>query len=168
MIIINAEAFLRLYGIQFILILITLMATWFINKTIQKSFRMVTQKRNLPQGISFLIGKTIKFIIYSVGAITALKTINIEITPILASLGVGGLAVSFALKDALGNIISGVMVMLYRPFSVGDYIEFKTSSKEFGGKITGIDLRYTTLETESNKTLVPNSVIVSTPVVVKK
>lgn len=168
MIIINAEAFLRLYGIQFILVLTTLMATWFINKTVQKSFNVIVQLRHLPQGLSFLISKIIKFIIYSVGTITTLKTINIEITPILASLGVGGLAVSFALKDALGNIISGIMVMLYRPFSIGDHIEFKTSSKDFNGKITGIDLRYTTLETEGNKTLVPNSVIVSTPVVVKK
>jgi small conductance mechanosensitive channel len=145
-----------------------LITTWFVNKITQKSLLALETKGKTPKGLAFLINKTVKFAIYGIGIMTALDKLGIQITPILASLGVGGLAVSFAMKDSLTNIISGVMLMLYRPFSIDDYIEFKTSSKDFEGKIISIDLRYTTLETDDNKTLVPNSIIVSTPIVIIK
>ena len=56
------------------------------------------------------------------GAITALGTVGIDVTALVASLGLAGFAVGFALRDAISNVLAGVMVLMYRPFRVGDHI----------------------------------------------
>lgn len=56
------------------------------------------------------------------GLVTALGTAGVNVSALVTSLGLVGFALGFALKDALSNIISGILLLLYRPFSVGDVI----------------------------------------------
>ena len=92
-----------------------------------------------------------------------------KVDTILTSLGVGGLAIGFALKDSLTNIISGVIIIAYRPFSIGDYIKIQLVSGHFDeGKVVGINFRYVTMEANNDRTIIPNYTIVSTPVIVSK
>jgi len=96
------------------------------------------------------------------GAVSALGTLGIQIGALVAGLGLTGFALGFALKDALGNLLAGVMVLVYRPFRVHDRIKVKT----FEGEVAEIDLRYTTLKDGDAKILIPNSVLLSDPITV--
>ena len=78
----------------------------------------------------------------------------------MASLGLTGFAVGFALKDSISNLLSGVLILIHRPFSVGDTIKVKT----FEGLVSAIDLRYTQLERDGEKILVPNSLLFTNPI----
>jgi small-conductance mechanosensitive channel len=66
-----------------------------------------------------------------------------------------GFALGFALKDVLSNFIAGVLILLYRPFHLYDHI----TVAGLEGTVTEIDLRYTTLQKEGQKYLVPNSIL---------
>ncbi len=92
-----------------------------------------------------------------IGLLIALSQLGIEVAPMLTGLGIAGFVLGFALQDTLGNFAAGVMVLLYRPYDVGDMID--CASGVFG-KVSHMSLVSTTILTIDNKTLiVPNSKI---------
>lgn len=100
-----------------------------------------------------LSGKAIKILIIGVGAITALGTLGINVNAMVAGLGLGGFALGFALKDALSNLLSGALILIYHPFTVGDTITVTGCH----GIVLEINLRYTILQGENRIFLIPNS-----------
>lgn len=91
-----------------------------------------------------------------VGVLIALEQINVNTAPLLAGIGVVGFVVGFALQDTLGNFASGIMILLYRPFDVGDFISAAGES----GSVNEMTLVSTTLITIDNqKLIIPNSSI---------
>ena len=90
------------------------------------------------------------------GILMALSQIGISLTPMLAGLGVAGFIVGFALQDSLSNFAAGAMILIYRPFDVGDFVEVTGAS----GLVKDMNLVSTTITTFDNQTLVvPNSKI---------
>ena len=104
-----------------------------------------------------LMGSTSNIVLIILGIVTALGTLGIDVSAIVASLGLTGFAIGFAFKDALSNYLAGIMVILYRPYDIGDNVNIIGCE----GKITEIDLRYTTIENEGEIHMVPNSVCLS-------
>ena len=98
------------------------------------------------------------------GLITALGTLGVNISAIVAGLGLTGFAFGFAFKDMLSNVISGALIFIYEPFKLGDTIEVEGKT----GKVIDINLRYVTIEAEDQTVLVPNSISVSKVISVKK
>ena len=96
--------------------------------------------------------------------VSGLGTIGIDISAMVAGLGLTGFALGFAMKDILSNMISGILILLYQPFSVEDNIKVD----KFEGKVTEINLRYTSIKQNEEIILLPNSFIYSKPIVVKK
>jgi small conductance mechanosensitive channel len=92
----------------------------------------------------------------ALGVLMALSQIGISLAPMLAGLGVAGFIIGFALQDTLGNFASGAMILIYRPFDVGDLVEVTGAS----GLVKRMNLVSTTIVTLDNQTLViPNSKI---------
>ena len=108
-----------------------------------------------------LLGNFSKGAIWTLGILTALGSIGINISALVASLGLSGFALSFAMKDTLSNIVSGLLIIIYRPFQINDNIEVAG----LAGKVIKIDLRYTKLERDNQSLLIPNSMILNKPVV---
>ena len=102
-----------------------------------------------------LAGRAVSITLLVFGAVTALGTMGINVSALVAGLGLTGFALGFAFKDILSNLMAGVLILLYRPFGVNDYI-IVTGLEGF---VTEIDLRYTTLKNEGQKYLIPNSVL---------
>ncbi|HEY3077673.1 MAG TPA: mechanosensitive ion channel domain-containing protein [Burkholderiales bacterium] len=98
------------------------------------------------------------------GLVTALGTLGVNILGIVAGLGLTGFALGFALKDSIANLLAGVLILLYRPFEVGDRIDVGG----LAGRVTHVDLRYTELDAESERVLVPNSKLLTDPIRVSK
>ena len=86
------------------------------------------------------------------------------ITALVASLGLAGFGLSFALRDAISNVLAGVIILMYRPFRIGDHIS--TGGHE--GTVVSIDLRYTTIDSDDNRYLIPNSNLLSRPVILPR
>jgi small-conductance mechanosensitive channel len=89
------------------------------------------------------------------GGVTALGTMGINVSALVAGLGLTGFALGFALRDVLSNLIAGVLILLYRPFRLNDYIAVAGHE----GRVLEIDLRYTTLLKGDHRYLIPNSVL---------
>jgi small conductance mechanosensitive channel len=102
-----------------------------------------------------LVGVASRSVI-ALGFFVALSQVGVNVTALLAGLGIAGFIVGFALQDTLGNFASGAMILMYRPFDVGDVIE----AGGVYGTVHGMSLVSTTILTFDNQTLVvPNSKI---------
>ncbi|MCK9572960.1 MAG: mechanosensitive ion channel family protein [Candidatus Omnitrophica bacterium] len=96
-----------------------------------------------------------RIIILVIGALVILNTLGVSITPILATLGVGGLAVALALQDTLSNLFSGFHVLMARQVRIGDYIKLDSGEE---GYVTDINWRTTKIKMlPNNVVLVPNA-----------
>ena len=124
----------------------------------------VFNNKNSNNAISKVLSNIVKNLIVIVGIITALGTLGVNVSAIVAGLGLTGFAFGFAFKDMLSNFISGVIVFIYEPFKLGDTVKIESNV----GKVVDINLRYVTLETDTENILVPNSLCVSKTVVVNK
>jgi len=111
-----------------------------------------------------LIGKLVKGILLLVGAVMALGRMGVNVTALVAGLGLTGFALGFALRDVLSNVLAGALILMYRPFQLNDRI----TVAGFEGQVVDIDLRYTTLQAENKKILIPNSTLFTNAVSVLK
>ena len=136
---------------------------WFFSKLVQYGTSNLLKNKNPDTDISKVIASIIKNLIVIIGFITALGTIGINVSAIVAGLGLTGFAFGFAFKDMLSNFISGIMIFLYKPFKLGDSIEVDGKK----GKVVDINLRYVTLADEGQHILVPNLLLVSKSLVVQ-
>ncbi|MEA5595405.1 mechanosensitive ion channel family protein [Rivularia sp. UHCC 0363] len=125
------------------------LAAGFINLFIQRT-------EGVPAS---LISNLIKSIIFLLGALIIFQTIGIEITPIITTLGITGLAVGLALQDTLANLFSGFYLLLSKQVKTGDYIKLESGQE---GYITDITWRNINIEElAKNIIIVPNSKLAS-------
>jgi small-conductance mechanosensitive channel len=102
-----------------------------------------------------LVGGIVRFVVIAIGLLIVLNGFGVEITPILAALGVGGLAVALALQDPLSNLFAGVFVTLAGQLRIGDYVRM-----DFGveGTITDFNWHSTRITAPSgDPIIVPNA-----------
>ena len=109
-----------------------------------------------------MVNRFVRFLVIAVGVLLALPQVGISIAPLLGGAGVMGLALSFAAKDTLSNLIAGVLLIMDRPFKVGDRIELWNAPRETGtwGDVIEIGLRATKIRNPDNLVVVvPNNEI---------
>jgi small-conductance mechanosensitive channel len=100
-----------------------------------------------------------RVIVFSLGLLLVLDNIGISITPLLASLGVGSIAIALALQDTLSNFFSGVYILADKPVRIGDFIKLDNETE---GEILKIGWRSTHIQLLTNNTVViPNSKLAS-------
>ncbi len=115
--------------------------------------RMLNNSKNLSD-LRVYIRSVVKVLLWFLVVLMVAPSFGIDVTSLIALLSVAGLAVSLALQNTLSNLAGGIMVLLSKPFEVGDFIE----SEGISGTVAGVDLAYTTVVTPDNKEVfVPNS-----------
>ena len=87
-----------------------------------------------------------------------------DVSAIIAGLGLTGFSLGFALKDALSSCIAGILILFYRPFKIKSTIIVM----DLEGTVIDIDLRYTTLQSINKKHLIPNSKLISETITILK
>jgi len=100
------------------------------------------EKRNIDISIRGFILSLLKFVCYTLLILTVASTVGIQTTSFIAVLSAFGLAVGLALQGSLSNFAGGVLILLFRPFEVGDYIDSENGAS---GTVEKIDLLYTIL-----------------------
>ena len=131
-------------------------------KIIKRIITSAAERLKFDKNLTSLFVRTSRVALIAFGFVTVLGTLGINVSAIVAGLGLTGFALGFALKDTISNLLSGVLILLYRPFEIGNSI--KISGYE--GIVISIDLRYTELESEGNKVLIPNSKLFTDPITV--
>ena len=126
--------------------------------------KKILDERSPHADISRVIAGIVKNLMVIIGFITALGTMGINISAIVAGLGLMGFAFGFAFKDIISIFTSGILIFIYEPFSLGDIIEVEGKK----GKVIDINLRYVTIESENQNILVPNSISVAKVIIVEK
>ena len=115
-----------------------------------------------------LLQKFLGAIIYATAAILALDILGVNVMPFIAGAGVAGIAVGFAAKDTLSNIIAGILLIIDRPFEIGDRIEVWSApaGSATWGDILDIGLRATKIKTTDNIVIIiPNNEIMKRDIV---
>jgi small conductance mechanosensitive channel len=132
---------------------------WTLSRFVRKVVARAVQAPNLrfSELLKRMIVSLSAGLVLLLGLLIALSQLGIEVGPMLAGLGIAGFVLGFALQDTLGNFASGVMILIYRPFDVGDLID---CAGGVFGEVSQMSLVSTTILTIDNKTLiVPNSKI---------
>jgi len=126
----------------------------FISKIIVKSLLKLMERANIDTSLRGFVGNMVSAVLMVVIVIAALEQLGVDTTSVLAVFAAAGLAVGLALKDSLSNFAAGVMLILFKPFKVGDVID--TGGKI--GKVQEIQIFNTLLRTGDNQeVIIPNS-----------
>ena len=111
---------------------------------------------NISHLLKEMISSSVKNIVILFGALIALSQLGISLGPLLAGLGIVGFIIGFALQDSLSNFASGMLILIYRPFDVGDVVD----SGGVVGRVNAMTLVNTTFLTLDNqKLVVPNNML---------
>lgn len=137
-------------------IIIFLVGKWLARKISDFSFKLMMKNKKIDETLAKFLDEIIYYVLIVVVVLTSLKQLGIDTTSFFAILGAAGLAIGLALKDSLGNFASGVMLILFRPFKVGDFI----NAAGVSGTVEEISIFNTILRTPDNqKLIVPNGSI---------
>ncbi|MCF6186708.1 MAG: mechanosensitive ion channel [Desulfobulbaceae bacterium] len=118
--------------------------------------RKAMAKGGVDETLSRFLGKLIYYVLLTAVVIAAADQAGIKTTSFIAILGAAGLAIALALKDSLANFASGVMLILFRPFQVGDAV----TAGGVTGKVQQVDIFSTIILSPDNKKfIIPNSTI---------
>jgi small conductance mechanosensitive channel len=125
-----------------------------VDKLIERGLR--SSKVHLSRLLKNMITSMASNLVFALGVLIGLSTLGISLGPLLAGLGIAGFVIGFALQDSLSNFASGMMILIYRPFDVGDVVE----GGGVLGKVNDMSLVNTTILTFDNQTvIVPNNMI---------
>ncbi len=148
-----------LYAPKVLGALAVLVVGLFLIKIIRKSLRHLFEKRKMDPSLSSFLISLIDILLQALLWISILSMVGIAMTSFIAILGAAGLAIGMALTGTLQNFAGGVMILLFRPFRVGDYIE----SQGIAGVVQEIQIFNTILKTPDNKVIiVPNAQLSNT------
>jgi len=148
--------FLALCAIAFVFIGFKL-SSWVV-KLIKKSKGFKKLDDSVESFLASLIGITLKILVVVVAA----TIVGFDVTALSAVIATFGVTAGLALQGSLSNLTGGIMILIFRPFKVGDYIDNHSDS----GTVESIGIFYTTLKTPDNKTItVPNGLLSNATVV---
>ena len=149
----KAISFILSYGPKIIGAIIVLIIGLWIIKKVTKSIVRLMEKRNIDASLRPFLSSLIATLLKVLLIISVMTMLGIEMTSFIAILGAAGLAVGMALSGTLQNFAGGVMLLIFKPFKVGDFIE----AQGYMGIVAEIQIFNTILTTPDNKTIIiPN------------
>jgi len=143
-----------------LIVLIIASITMLIARITSGFIKLISGRTHGVMKATTLFSRTTSLVIYLIGGFIILQNLNIEITPLITALGVGGLAVALALQDTLGNLFSGIQIMLTKQVRLGDYVKLSSGEE---GYVTDIKARNTTIRSfpGDNMVIIPNTSLIS-------
>ena len=136
-------------ALAFVFLVIGIKLVGWVRKILKKSL----EKNNADTGLIQFLDSLVKYSLYIILALTILQRFGVQTTSIVAAIGSVGVAIGLALQGSLSNFAGGVIILLLKPFKVGDYV----IQDSLEGNVSEIQLFYTTLTTVDNrKIIIPN------------
>lgn len=145
--------------------LLILAASWLVSSFLNQLMRRIARRSEpAKQDVIELLAQVSRVSLIVFGGVTALGTVGVNVSALVAGLGLTGFALGFAFRDALSNMLAGVLIVMHRPFLRGDQI----AVVGLEGIVVGIDLRYTTLQKDGKTFLIPNATLFTNPIILTR
>jgi len=145
------------HGMQILTAIVLMGIGVVIARWVGKLLHRWLKSKAYDEPVSNLIVKVVKLLIIGLIGIMALGQMGVQITPLIAGIGVVGVGASLAMQGILGNLVAGLTIIFSKPFTIGEYIELLGVY----GQVTDIDLFSTTLlHADNSRVIVPNRKIV--------
>ncbi|OOF20569.1 mechanosensitive ion channel protein [Salinivibrio proteolyticus] len=149
------------YGVNILSALLILIIGNLVVKGLANSLAAVMRKRQMDNAVVEFIHGLVRYLLFIIVLIAALSRIGVQTASVIAILGAAGLAVGLALQGSLANFAAGVLIVTFRPFKSGDYVELAGVA----GSVESIQIFSTVLTTPDNKmVVVPNGSVISSPI----
>ena len=151
---------LKTTGVDLAINIVTAIAIFIIGKwvasLITKAVRSLMQKQEIDKTLETFVTNLVRLVLMVFVIIAAIGAVGIQTTSLIAVLGAAGLAVGLDLQGSLSNFAAGVLIVLFRPYKVGDFVE----AAGISGAVVSVQILTTILKTGDNKqVIVPNSQI---------
>jgi small-conductance mechanosensitive channel len=141
---------------------ITLGVTVAVSQLVRRGVRRLGRGDAADRVVVRVIERIIMYTVVVVGCVYTLAALRVEIGPLLGALGIGGIALAFAMQDTLQNLVAGIILQARRPFRRGDQVQID----KFEGIIDDVDLRNVSLVTfDGLNVFVPNKTVLENPIV---
>jgi len=149
-------AIIKQYGIPAVKVLLIIVAALLIGSWANRVVRGACEKAKIDDTLARFFGKAARWGILLLAAMFCISVFEIETAGFAVVLGAAGLAIGLAFQGTLSNLASGIMLLIFRPFKVGDFVNVAGQS----GKVDEIELFSTTFDTPDNRRIItPNSAI---------
>lgn len=150
------------YFPKILMSIITLLIGWWLAEKLTNTINKAMRRAKIDSGIISFSNSIFKVLFRIFIILAAVATLGINVTSIIATLGAAFVAIGIALKDSLSNVASGTVIIINKPFRVGDFLELS----DFSGTVKSIEVMFTTLITPDNRELiVPNSKLTSESII---
>jgi small conductance mechanosensitive channel len=150
------------YAPKLVLAIITLIIGLWVIGALKRVLVRSMEKKEVDSSLRGFLSAMFSVILKVLLIISVISMVGIETTSFIAILGAAGLAVGLALQGSLANFAGGVLILILRPFKVGDYIE----SMGHAGSVTNIQVFHTEMKTPDNKTIIlPNGPVANGDIV---
>jgi len=156
----NMIELVKTQGVELAINVASAIAIFYVGKIVVsmlvRGMRKVMQKQEVDKTLETFVSNLLRMVLMVVVAIAAISQLGIETTSFIAIFGAAGLAVGLALQGSLSNFAAGVLIVLFRPYRVGDFIE----GAGIAGVVEQVQILTTVLRTGDNKRIiVPNGQI---------
>ncbi|PMH43872.1 mechanosensitive ion channel protein [Vibrio sp. 10N.286.49.B3] len=156
----NSELLIQ-YGVNIISAILILFIGNLIVKTIAGSVAKILEKKEMDKAVIEFIHALVRYTLFVIVLIAALGRIGVQTASVVAVIGAAGLAIGLALQGSLSNFAAGVLIVAFRPFKSGDYVEVGGVA----GSVESIQIFQTVLTTPDNKmVVVPNGGVIGSPI----
>lgn len=146
------------FGLKVLAALVAFFIGRLVIRWIRKIVRRSFERSGADKGVEQFVDSLLKYGLYALLVFSLISSLGFDTTSVAAVLASGGVAIGLALQGGLSNFAGGVLILLLKPFVVGDYIIEDTNGKE--GTVKEIQIFYTKLSTIDNKTIViPNGML---------
>lgn len=146
------------FGLKVLAALVAFFIGRLVIRWIRKIVRRSFERSGADKGVEQFVDSLLKYGLYALLVFSLISSLGFDTTSVAAVLTSGGVAIGLALQGSLSNFAGGVLILLLKPFVVGDYIIEDTNGKE--GTVKEIQIFYTKLSTIDNKTIViPNGML---------
>ena len=133
-----------------------------IIKSTVNALRTGKASKKMEPTVAHFLANLVNIVLYIILAVTVIAIMGVPMASVVAAIASAGVAIGLALQGSLSNFAGGIMILLFHPFRVGDFIEVGG----FSGTVSDIDVFYTFIRTGDNKSVtVPNGTIMSNSVV---
>ena len=147
---------LETYGVPAVTVIIIILVALVVAAWVSRIVRLSCEKGRLDATLSRFFSRMARWVILLIAVMFCLGRFGIDIAGFAVILGAAGLAIGLALQGTLGNIASGVMLLIFRPFKVDDIVTVAGET----GKVSEIDLFTTVMDTPDNRRIIiPNGAI---------
>ncbi len=153
----NNSDILIQYGVNIVSAILILFIGNIIVKGIANSVSKVLSKKEMDPAVVEFINGLIRYLLFVIVLIAALGRVGVQTASVVAVIGAAGLAVGLALQGSLSNFAAGILIVAFRPFKSGDFVEIAGVA----GIVEAIQIFQTVLKTGDNKmVVVPNSSVI--------